>query len=125
MGTLHCLRDYSRIAAVFVLALFVARASALAAQVVFDLPSAVECRDVTSSEFAQVHPTLKVIEAKKFLVAVTGGERRNSTVDDAHHVAEVIAAAAASSERGTWQQVPAVPAATFGGEPATTATASG
>jgi predicted dehydrogenase len=26
---------------------------------------------------------LKVIEAKKFLVAVTGGERRNSTVDDA------------------------------------------
>ena len=61
---------------------------------------------------------LKVIEAKKFLVAVTGGERRNSTVDDAHHVAEVIAAAAASTERGMWQQVPAVPAATFGGEPA-------
>ena len=57
------------------------------------------------------HDDLKVIEAKKFLVAVTGGERRNSTVDDAHHVAEVIAAAAASSERGTWQQVPAVPAA--------------
>ena len=43
---------------------------------------------------------LKVIEAKKFLVAVTGGERRNSTVDDAHHVAEVIAAAAASCR--TW-----------------------
>jgi hypothetical protein len=71
------------------------------------------------------HDDLKVIEAKKFLVAVTGGERRNSTVDDAHHVAEVIAAAAASSERGTWQQVPAVPAATFGGQPATPATASG
>ncbi len=68
---------------------------------------------------------LKVIEAKKFLVAVTGGERRNSTVDDAHHVAEVIAAAAASAESGTWQHVPAVPRATFGGEPAPSATASG
>jgi predicted dehydrogenase len=68
---------------------------------------------------------LKVIEAKKFIVAVTGGERRNSTVDDAHHVAEVIAAAAASSESGTWQLVPAVPSATFGGDPATAAPASG
>jgi predicted dehydrogenase len=36
------------------------------------------------------HDDLKVIEAKKFLIAVTGGERRNSTGDDAHHVAEVI-----------------------------------
>jgi predicted dehydrogenase len=67
---------------------------------------------------------LKVIEAKKFLVAVTGGERRNSTVDDAHHVAEVITAAAASTESGTWQRVPAVPGATFGGEPATAPAAS-
>ena len=68
---------------------------------------------------------LKVVEAKKFLVAVTGGERRNSTVDDAHQVAEVIVAAAASTERGTWQQVSAVPGATFGGDPATAVTASG
>ncbi|HET6920283.1 MAG TPA: Gfo/Idh/MocA family oxidoreductase [Jiangellaceae bacterium] len=59
---------------------------------------------------------LKVIEAKKFLVAVTGGERRNCTAADAHHVAEVIAAAAASAEKGTWQHVPTVPGATFGGE---------
>ena len=57
---------------------------------------------------------LKVIEAKKFLVAVAE-ERRNSTVDDAHHVAEVIAAAGRSAETGAWQQVPSVPAATFGG----------
>ena len=57
---------------------------------------------------------LKVIEAKKFLVAVTGGERRNSTIDDAHHVAEVISAAAASAQSGAWQQVPRVPRATFG-----------
>jgi hypothetical protein len=68
---------------------------------------------------------LKVIEAKKFLVAVTGGERRNSTVDDAHHVAEVIAAAAASSESGTWQLVPAVARATFGDDPATAAALGG
>jgi predicted dehydrogenase len=59
---------------------------------------------------------LKVIEAKKFLVAVTGGERRNCTAADAHHVAEVIAAAADSAEKGTWQHVPTVPGATFGGE---------
>jgi len=61
---------------------------------------------------------LKVIEAKKFLVAVAGGERRNSTIEDAHAVAEVISAAAASASSGTWQAVPAVPGATFGGEPA-------
>jgi predicted dehydrogenase len=61
---------------------------------------------------------LKVIEAKKFLVAVAGGERRNSTIEDAHQVAEVIAAAAASAESGTWQRVPAVPGAAFGRETA-------
>jgi predicted dehydrogenase len=70
------------------------------------------------------HDDLKVIEAKKFLLAVTGGERCNSTVDDAHHVAEVIAAAAASAESRTWQQVPSVPSATFG-DPMTPITASG
>jgi predicted dehydrogenase len=58
---------------------------------------------------------LKVVEAKKFLVAVTGGERRNATVEDAHAVAEVIAAAVASAAGGSWQAVPAVPGATFGG----------
>ena len=35
------------------------------------------------------------------------------------HAVEVIAAAAASAETGTWQQVPAVPGVTFGGEPVT------
>jgi predicted dehydrogenase len=67
---------------------------------------------------AMGYDDLKVIEAKKFLVAVTGGERRNSTVEDAHAVAEVIAAAGASATSGTWQAVPAVPGATFGREPA-------
>ncbi|HEV8175968.1 MAG TPA: hypothetical protein VGP91_20185, partial [Actinoplanes sp.] len=58
---------------------------------------------------------LKVIEAKKFLVAVTGGERHNSTTADAQSVAEVISAAAASADGGGWRTVPQVPGATFGG----------
>jgi predicted dehydrogenase len=57
---------------------------------------------------------LKVIEAKKFLVALGGGERLNSTIEDAHADAEVIAAAAASAADGAWHAVAAVPGATFG-----------
>ncbi len=34
------------------------------ARVVFDLPETVECREVTPTDFAEAHPTLKVIEAK-------------------------------------------------------------
>jgi predicted dehydrogenase len=73
---------------------------------------------------AMGYDDLKVIEAKKFLVAVAGGERRNSTIEDAHAVAEVIAAADASAASGTWQTVPAVPGASFGREPASTPGAS-
>ncbi len=35
-----------------------------AAEVTFDLPESIECRDVTPPEFAAGHPTMKVIEAK-------------------------------------------------------------
>lgn len=35
-----------------------------AAQISFDLPDTIECRDVTPPDFAASHPTLKVIEAK-------------------------------------------------------------
>jgi predicted dehydrogenase len=63
---------------------------------------------------AMGYDDLKVIEAKKFLVAVTGGERRNSTIDEALADAEVIAAAAASAVDGQWHQVPEIPGATFG-----------
>ena len=66
---------------------------------------------------AMGYDDLKVIEAGKFLAAVTGGERRNATIEDAHAVAEVIAAADASAASGTWQAVPAVPGATFGRQP--------
>jgi hypothetical protein len=37
-------------------------AAALDTQVVFDLPVAIECREVTPPEFAEVHPTMKVVE---------------------------------------------------------------
>jgi len=57
---------------------------------------------------------LKVIEAKKFLVAVGGGERHNSTIEEALADAEVIAAAAASARDGAWHKVAPVPGATFG-----------
>ena len=57
---------------------------------------------------------LKVIEAKKFLVAVTGGAQHNSTIDEALADAEVVAAAAASAVDGRWHQVPEVAGATFG-----------
>jgi predicted dehydrogenase len=60
---------------------------------------------------------LKVIEAKKFLVAVSGGEQRNSTIAEALADAEVIAAAEASARDGAWHSVKPVPGATFGHSP--------
>lgn len=45
---------------------------------------------------------LKTVEAKKFLVAVTGGERLGSTIDDA---VSVVAAMERSAAAGTWQVV--------------------
>ena len=57
---------------------------------------------------------LKVIEAKKFLVAMGGGEQLNSTIEEAHADAEVIAATAASARDGAWHSVTAVAGATFG-----------
>ena len=63
---------------------------------------------------AMGYDDLKVVEGKKFLVALTGGDRRNSTIYDALSDAEVLAAAAASAEDGRWHRVPEVPGATFG-----------
>jgi predicted dehydrogenase len=57
---------------------------------------------------------LKVIEARKFLVAVGGGEQRNSTIAEALADAEVIASTAASAGDGAWHKVAQVPGATFG-----------
>jgi predicted dehydrogenase len=57
---------------------------------------------------------LKVIEAKKFLVAAGGGEQRNSTIAEALADAEVISAVAASAQDGAWHPVSPVAGATFG-----------
>ena len=57
---------------------------------------------------------LKVIEAKKFLVAVNGGEQRNSTIEEALADAEVISATAVSARDGAWHKVTPVSGATFG-----------
>ncbi|HEX3750730.1 MAG TPA: Gfo/Idh/MocA family oxidoreductase [Streptosporangiaceae bacterium] len=57
---------------------------------------------------------LKVIEAKKFLVAVAHGEQRNSTIQEAQADAEVITAVATSARDGAWHKVAPVPGATFG-----------
>jgi predicted dehydrogenase len=57
---------------------------------------------------------LKVIEAKKFLVAVGGGEQRNSTIAEAQADGEVITAVATSARDGAWHKVTPVPGATFG-----------
>ena len=57
---------------------------------------------------AMGYDDLKITEAKKFLAAVTSGQRGQATIEDAHAVAEVIAAADASAASGGWHKVPAV-----------------
>ncbi|MGH9107769.1 MAG: Gfo/Idh/MocA family protein [Acidimicrobiales bacterium] len=63
---------------------------------------------------AMGYDDLKVIEAKKFLAALSGGEKHNSTIYEALSDAEVLDAAAASAGDGQWHKVPHVPDATFG-----------
>src|SRR6185295_5027209 len=62
---------------------------------------------------------LKVIEARKFLQSVTQGVGGACTIDDAQSAAEVVSAAVTSASTGSWVKVPAVPRATYGGEPVT------
>jgi predicted dehydrogenase len=67
-------------------------------------------------EFARFQPgagmamsfdDLKTIEARKFLVAVTGGPRENSTIEDAVAAAAFVTAAERSAESGRWEPVSA------------------
>jgi predicted dehydrogenase len=60
---------------------------------------------------------LKVIEARKFLTGLDGGQPGQATIEDAQADAEVIAAIAASAADGSWHQVAGVPGARFGREP--------
>jgi predicted dehydrogenase len=55
---------------------------------------------------AMGYDDLKVIEARKFLQAVSGGEQHLATVHDAHAVAEVLSAAELSAASGGWRRVP-------------------
>ncbi|VXB04964.1 Myo-inositol 2-dehydrogenase [Arthrobacter sp. 9AX] len=48
---------------------------------------------------------LKVIEAKKFLVAVAGGEQLNSNIHDAASAAAIVTAAESSADSGLWQKI--------------------
>lgn len=58
---------------------------------------------------------LKVVEAKKFLTAVTGGEQVQCSVDDALATSRVVSAAVTSAETGQWQTVEPVAGARPGG----------
>ncbi|NQX16865.1 Gfo/Idh/MocA family protein [Rathayibacter sp. VKM Ac-2857] len=68
-------------------------------------------------EFARFQPSagtgmgyddLKTIEAKKFLLAVTGGSAESSNIHDAVASAQVLDAAEASAAAGTWVATPLV-----------------
>lgn len=58
---------------------------------------------------------LKVVEAKKFLTAVTGGEQVQCSIDDALAASRVVSAAVTSAENGQWQTVEPVAGARPGG----------
>jgi predicted dehydrogenase len=61
---------------------------------------------------------LKVIEAKKFLLAVAGSDDAGAcTINEALSASEVVSAAVASAGSGSWVKVPTVPGAAYGGEP--------
>jgi len=59
---------------------------------------------------------LKVIEAKKFLLAVSRGQAGACTIEDAHSSSEVVSAVVASASSGSWVKVPAVPGARYGAD---------
>mgnify|MGYP003342062049 FL=1 len=48
---------------------------------------------------------LKVIEAKKFIVAYLGGEKLNSNIHDAVAAAKVVTAAEDSANNGEWIKI--------------------
>ena len=68
---------------------------------------------------------LKVIEAKKFLIAVNGGDAGACTIDDALSASGVVSASVASAASGAWVKVPPVPGARYGGEPMKTSDQAG
>ncbi|RZK82261.1 MAG: gfo/Idh/MocA family oxidoreductase, partial [Rhodococcus sp. (in: high G+C Gram-positive bacteria)] len=47
----------------------------------------------------------KTVEAKKFLLAVSGGPQENSNVHDAVSAAAIVTAAEVSASTGQWQKL--------------------
>jgi hypothetical protein len=70
------------IAALLLVALSAAPFAGDSARIEFDLPLTVECRDASPADFAQAHPTLKVIEARFRISAriVAGSESQIADV---------------------------------------------
>ncbi|MGD9720505.1 MAG: hypothetical protein AB7O59_21905 [Pirellulales bacterium] len=54
---------------------------ARAAQIVFDLPPSIECRDATPDDFRAAHPTLKVIEGRLRISARVADGAETDVVD--------------------------------------------
>ena len=50
-------------------------------KVIFDIPSKIECRDVTPEKCAKAHPTMKVIEAR-FRISASFVEGDESSIED-------------------------------------------
>jgi hypothetical protein len=61
--------------------IFAANSDASDPKVIFDIPSKVECTDVTPRKCAEVHPTLKVIEAR-FRISASFVEGKESSAAD-------------------------------------------
>lgn len=64
MVTMNSSRHFWCGMVLFVSSAFSTHAASYGAQVAFDLPYSIECRDVTPKEFAAANPSMKVIEAK-------------------------------------------------------------
>jgi hypothetical protein len=61
--------------------------TARAAQIEFDLPPAIECRDVTPPDFQAAHPDLKVVEGKLRISARVISGAENEIVDFLYTIA--------------------------------------
>ncbi len=61
--------------------------SARGAEVVFDVPGTIECRDATPPEFAALHPELKVIEGKLRISARVAKGTESEIVDFLYTIA--------------------------------------
>ena len=64
MAAIESIRRWLAVCSVAISTWSVRASAARATQIDFDLPDAIECRDVTPPDFQAAHPTLKVVEGK-------------------------------------------------------------